>query len=407
MTMLRNMTLARSYLPRALPLTLLTLGISCGATNGVGSGESGSSSGGSGGSSTTASTVTATSSNDASTSGPGTLTATTADSTGTTSPDGSSSDPSSSDSGGVRCDPACEVPFVCGDAGYCESVTGVPQFDRVYIVIFENRSLDSVMGHAPYLDGLAAAGAYATNYDSITHPSLPNYIAMTSGDTWGIACDCHPGPTADCNGLSCNLILSDCDCPNDVEHIGDQLDVAGISWREYGESMGSPCNITDSSGDHYAAKHLPFLYYTNVLGDDARCTEHVRDFGDFAADLAAATYRYTMISPNLCSDMHDNCGGDPVEHGDTWASENVAPILATDGFLPGGRDALFIVWDEQDGSVGHAPIPFIVVSPLIDAGTVTEALYDHYSLLATWEDGFGLPRLGHAAEATPIADIWR
>jgi phosphatidylinositol-3-phosphatase len=391
---------------------VFTLLLGCAAANDT-AGDSGSSTAAADsgtGSATVLPTSTASSTlGDSGSDGPATLTASSADSSGSNSDPGTDSADTTTDGAtqSGRCDPACEDPFVCTDAGYCASATGVPQFDHVYVVIFENRSLDSVMGHAPYLDGLAASGAYATAYNSITHPSLPNYIAMTSGDTWGIACDCHPGPTADCNGLSCNLILSSCDCPNDVEHLGDQLDVIGVSWREYGESMGSPCNITDSSGDHYAAKHLPFLYYTNVLGDEARCTERVRDYGDFAADLAAGSYRFSMISPNLCSDMHDNCGGDPVTHGDDWASTNLAPILATPGFMPGGRDVLFVVWDEQDGSIGSAPIPFIVVSPLVEPGTTTAAVFDHYSLLATWEDSYGVPRLAQAASATPIADIWR
>jgi hypothetical protein len=312
-----------------------------------------------------------------------------------------------SEGGGCGGGPACAEPFVCADGGYCASATGVPQFGNVYVVVFENRSLDSVMGHAPYLDSLAAIGAYATAFNSITHPSLPNYIAMTSGDIWGIGCDCHPGPEPTCDALSCNLILSSCDCPNDVEHLGDQLDGIGVTWREYGEGMGEPCNITDSSADHYAAKHLPFLYYTNVLGNAARCEEHVRDYTDFAADLAAETYRYSYISPDLCNDMHDTCGGDPIAHGDAWAAENLAPILAKPGFQADGHDVLFIVWDEQDNSIGNAPIPFIVVSPLVEPGSVTALPYDHYSLLATWEDGFGLARLGHAAEAEPIADIWK
>lgn len=377
----------------------------CGGTEALGEGGSGSDTGSSGSNADDTGSATVSGSTSADSGSNATIDADTsaaADDTAATSA-------GEVDSEGGACGggPACADPFVCTDAGYCASATGVPQFENVYVVMFENRSLDSVMGHAPYLDSLAAIGAYATMFNSITHPSLPNYIAMTSGDTWGIGCDCHPGAEETCDALTCNLILSSCDCPKDVEHLGDQLDAIGVTWREYGEAMGEPCNITDSSADHYAAKHLPFLYYTNVLGDAARCQEHVRDYGDFAADLAANTYRFSYISPDLCNDMHDTCGGDPVAHGDTWAAENLAPILATPGFQADGRDVLFIVWDEQDNSIGNAPIPFIVVSPLVEPGTVTALPYDHYSLLATWEDAFGVPRLGHATEAQPIADIWR
>lgn len=379
----------------------------CGGTSaGTGAGSSDGSGSGSGDSSGSASATT-TAGTTASTSAGTTATsdATTGMTTqATTGVDGSTT---ADDAGGCGDGPACDAPWVCAPAGYCASTTGVPQFDRVFVVIFENRSLTSVMGHAPYLDGLAEIGAHATQFNSVTHPSLPNYLAMTSGDTQGVACDCHPGAENDCSQLTCNLIASACDCPADVEHLGDQLDAVGISWREYGEGMGTPCNPDDDNAVHYATKHLPFMYYSNVFDDAPRCQEHLRDYGDFAGDLAAQTHRFSMISPDLCNDMHDNCGGNPVTHGDTWASANLATILGTPGFADGGRDVLFVVWDEQDNSVGDAPIPFIVVSPLVEPGAVTELPYDHYSLLATWEDGFGVPRLGHAADAAPITDIWR
>lgn len=329
-------------------------------------------------------------------------------STGSGGADGGAGSTTAATTGSSNCEPSdCDAPFACSPGGYCASVTGVPQFDRVFVVIFENRSLTSVMGHAAYLDGLAAMGAYATAFNSVRHPSLPNYIAMTSGDTWGVACDCHPGGSDTCNPLSCNLLFSNCDCPVDAQHLGDQLDSIGVTWREYGESMVTPCNAVTDTAVHYATKHLPFMYYENVFGDKPRCEEHLRDFTDFPGDLAAASRRFSMISPNLCNDMHDACGGDPVQHGDAWAAANVATILGTPGFAADGRDVLFVVWDEQDNSLGTAPIPFIVVSPLVAPGTITPLAYDHYSLLATWEDGFGLPRLGHAAEVAPINDIWR
>ncbi len=315
------------------------------------------------------------------------------------------SDVDAASSGTCGTGPACVAPFTCSASGYCASATGIPAFDHVYVAIFENRSLTTVMGHAPYFDSLAASGASASNYISIGHPSLPNYIAMTSGDTFGDMCDCDPGATHDCTGLTCSIVGGFCSCEHDATHLGDQLDTAGISWREYGEGMGTPCHSVDVASTHYAVRHLPFMYYANVLSDAARCTEHLRDFGELAADLG--TYRFTMISPNLCSDMHDTCGGNAVTHGNDWASTNLAPILTQAGFQADGRDVLFIVWDEEDNSLGAAPIPFIVVSPLVTAGMVTATRYDHYSLLATWEDGLGLDRLRNAAAATPIADIWR
>ncbi len=179
---------------------------------------------------------------------------------------GTDGGPRADGGGGGDCGGDCPTGFSCAPAGYCATAAGVPAFGRVYVVIFENKALNDVRGsaNAPYLDGLMTSNAAATHYSGVTNPSLPNYIAMTSGDTWGIACDCHPTGTA-CTFITCNLALSSCGCHQDHEHIGDQLDDGGIEWREYGESMGTPCNHRLDTGDHYAAKHLPFLYYDDVL----------------------------------------------------------------------------------------------------------------------------------------------
>src|SRR6185295_3325911 len=190
-------------------------------------------------------------------------------------------------------------------------------------------------------------------------------------------------------------------CHQDQPNLGDQLDDAGLEWRQYGEDMGSPCSATNSG--HYAAKHIPFLYYDDIYGNASRCANRVRPYTDFAADLG--TKRFSYISPNLCNDMHDDCGSGAVAQGDAWAGAQFAPILAQPGFAAGGRDVLFVVWDEGEGA-GSAVVPFIVVSPLVRSGAITTTRYDHYSLLATWEDGFGMPRLGMAGGASPISDIW-
>jgi hypothetical protein len=332
---------------------------------------------------------------------PGNDTGTPGDDTGAPGDDAAVVGDDTGSSGGCGSGPACDAPFTCSASGICVSASGIPAFDHVYVAIFENRSLDTVLGHAPYFDGLVASYASASDYVSIGHPSLPNYIAMTSGDTYGDMCDCDPGATHDCNSFTCTAIGGFCTCEHDAMHLADQLEAAGLTWREYGEGMGEPCHSADVTASHFAVRHLPFMYYANVLSDTTRCTDHVRDFGDFPADLGS--YRFTMISPNLCSDMHDTCGGNAVTHGNDWASTNLQPIVDA----LGAYDVLFIVWDEEDNSVGNAPIPFIVVSPLVTPGVVTAAHYDHYSLLATWEDGLGLTRLGNAASATPIADIWR
>ncbi len=302
----------------------------------------------------------------------------------------------------------CATGFSCGPSGYCVDSAGVPQFGHVYVIVMENHSLSSIQGDskATYINGtLLTTYAYATNYTTANHPSLPNYIDLTSGGTQGIACDCSPGAPATCTGLTCNLFSSSCNCGGiSATHIGDQLDAAGIAWRDYGQSMGTACNFANPGANSYAAKHVPFLYYADVGGNPTTCANRVVDYSNFAGDLAAGSVRYAFIAPDLCNDMHDSCAPDnePIQQGDQWLAANVPPIVAK----MTGTDVLFIVWDEQD-TLGAVEIPLIVVSPIAKAGPTGKA-YTHESLLGTIEEGLGLsPKLGGAATAAVIDDVWK
>ena len=160
-----------------------------------------------------------------------------------------------------------------------------PHFGQVYVILMENTSQSAIVGNtkAPYINSLFTSDAHTTAYSAVTNPSLPNYIALTSGDTQGITCDCHPGSAGTaCTSSSCNLIASSCDCTKSVDHVGKQLDAKGLAWRIYGEDMGAPCNITDSG--NYAARHIPFLYYDDVRTNAAYCKDHVVDYCAFAGD---------------------------------------------------------------------------------------------------------------------------
>jgi hypothetical protein len=343
--------------------------------------------------------------------------------------DGSASDGAISDGGDAGdgssvvveagiCGP-CPTGFACGPGNYCANGNGVPAFGHVYVIVMENESQTAIQGssQAPYINKqLLANYAFTNHYSTTYHPSLPNYIDMTSGSTQKVGCDCAPAGITNqtCNVTNCiGGLVGSCDCPLGAQHIGDQLDTAGVEWREYAESMKSACN--PSAKAPFAAKHVPFLYYTDVYdpNDTTRCDLRVRDYAtDFATDLAAQTYRFSYISPNLCSDMHGDgsCPLTPssIRQGDDWLSMEVPKILATPGFGTNGTDVLFIVWDEQTGSVGgtSTPMLLIAVSPLAKQGA-SNTLYNHESLLATIEDTFSVPRLGGAATAPPISDMWK
>jgi phosphatidylinositol-3-phosphatase len=307
---------------------------------------------------------------------------------------------------------ACAAHFACGPSRYCQTATGVPAFGRVFVIVLDDTPLSVIQGSAsaPYLNQLMSAYAYGTSYTTPDHPSLPNYFDLTSGNPQANLCDCQPGTTSTCTVLNCSALVGACTCPLGVSHLGDDLDVAGIPWREYAESMGAPCNPAGiDGGTLFAANHVPFLYYDDIATNAGRCQQRVRDFTDFAGDLAGTSgplFRFSLISPNLCNDMHSDCTGDPVKQGDVWLAIQVPLLLATPGFAPGGRDVLFIVGDELPAALGSGPMPFLVVSPLAKAGP-TAGAYDHSSLLATIEDGLGLPRLGNAGGSATIADVWR
>jgi hypothetical protein len=308
---------------------------------------------------------------------------------------------------GYHCGSANGIP-VCRNDG-----SGIPLFAHVFVIMMENLSFSELtepdnVQQSPFLQGLMTSAAYGTNYHGVAHPSLPNYIALTSGDTHGIECDCSPGGDGSCGTFTCNTIIHSCSCPQGGAHLGDQLEAAGRSWRAYGESMGrgTPCRM-DTAGD-YAARHLPFVYYTNLQADAARCASHVVDYSYFAEEPAVPSF--VFIAPNLTDDMHDPVVGHSpnIANGDTWLGQTGVPaITALDAYTGGGL--IVIVWDEDDYSGIFAdddPIPIFVLSPYAKTGYVSGAHADHYSLLATFEDGLGLPRLGHAAQATPLSDYF-
>ena len=316
----------------------------------------------------------------------------------------------------------CPSGYTCSSANglpICRAPSGIPLFSHLFVFLLENTSWstlhDDAATNTPYLHGLLQTAAYGTDYHGVTHPSLPNYLALTSGSVGvqaagaPVACDCGPKGTT-CKG--CTLLSGQvfpCDCEQKAQHLGDQLDAAGKGWRDYGQSMGAPCNLTDNGP--YAARHIPFLYYENVQGDAARCQAHVVDYGALAGDLAAAP-ALAFIAPDLAHDMHGT-GLIPnhtaeMAGGDQWLAANLPALLASDAYRHGG--AVFIVWDEDDNSGipnADASIPFFVLSPLAKSGGFSSATHaDHYALLATIEDGLGLPRLGGAVEATPLIDFF-
>ena len=338
------------------------------------------------------------------------------------SADGStaSSDGSTSTDGPATGCGTCPSGSTCGSANglpVCRAASGVPLFTHVFVIMMENTSKSSLDAatNTPYLKSLATKWATGSDYHGTSHPSLPNYLALTSGSDHAVGCDCDPVGSA-CSLCNTVAFPSGCGCNQSAAHLGDQLDTASKTWKAYADGASKPCDTTNAGA--YATRHVPFLYYENMKAAtaDARCTSHVVPYTGFAADLGGTTPDFSYIAPSLDHDMHGTGlqqSTADVAAGDTWLSTNAQAILDSAAFKNGGL--LVIVWDEDDGSGGIVPpktddpIPIYVMSPYaksVPGGYVSPVNGNHYSLLATIEDALNLPRMGSAVGKTPLADYF-
>jgi phosphatidylinositol-3-phosphatase len=258
---------------------------------------------------------------------------------------------------------------------------------HVFVVVMENHGYDQVWNtsSSPYITSLGNSYARATNYHALTHPSLPNYLQLYSGDNYNITNDCSPS-------ASCHV---------NVTSLADNLEARGLTWKGYMESMPSPCYLKPA-GD-YAPKHNPFVYFDDIRKDANRCNIDVVPYTALAGDLASATTtpNFAFISPNLCNDMHD-C---PVSTGDTWLQDNLPAILNSPA-CTSDQCLLILTWDEDD-SGGNNQVLTIFAGSMAKTGGVASAVsYTHYSTLRTIEDIFGLPtQTANDAVAAPMTDM--
>jgi phosphatidylinositol-3-phosphatase len=243
-----------------------------------------------------------------------------------------------------------------------------PQPRHVFVIVMENHSASEAFTGS-FTASLAQRYGIAENYHAVAHPSVPNYLALTSGSTWGIQDDSyHVLPQKD---------------------IGAQLTDAHVSWRAYMEGLtGRGCI---DSPVPYDPGHNPFAYY------GGRCPSNVVPLTDLSADLSGSTPQFVWITPDLCHDTH-NCS---VSVGDGWLQQEVGQITASSAWKSGG--VLFITWDEDDGSTDNHVLTLVVARDVSHRSSSRR--YTHFSLLATMEDLLGVGRLGQAAGAAPMSDL--
>ncbi len=299
---------------------------------------------------------------------------------------------------------------------------GVPAFGHVFVVVGENTEIGQLTpGNAAYLLGtIQPESAWFTDYFAVTHHSLANYVALTSGQF--TACEQADGPPAECH--------------QGVDNLFHQLDEAGLSWTVWEESMPAPCSLVEtgnrSSLNPYATDHNPAVIYDDIEGHmgvwsatdvSPECVANVIPTGSTdpnnltvlnRALTLGEVARYNLIVPNECQDGHSACPpiGDRLRQFDDFLRQEVPVILSSPAF--GSDGVLIITYDE--GTTGHfnlqdrfgrgGHVVLAIVSPLIERG-LHDGVFDHYSLLRLVEDGFRLNGyLGNAARARAIVAGW-
>lgn len=251
--------------------------------------------------------------------------------------------------------------------------TSVPRPSHVVIVIEENHAFDDIIGNsaAPYLNSLAAQGALFTNSTAIAHPSEPNYIALFSGSTQGVTDD------------SCPHTFS-------ADNLGAQLAAAGHSFAGYSEGLPSSGFLGCSAGN-YVRRHSPWTNFSSVPASASLpLSAFPRDYNSLPT--------VSFVIPTVANDMHDGT----VTTADTWLRNNL------DGFAQWAKthnSLLIVTWDEDDTHTGNH-IATIFVGASVKPGSYGESI-NHYRLLRTIEDAYGLPPLGQASSTPPITDVWR
>jgi hypothetical protein len=322
---------------------------------------------------------------------------------------------------------------------------------HVFVIVLENEDAATTFGPAspaPYLaTTLTAQGAFVPGYYGIGHNSLPNYLALISGQapTAATQADCPvfadvlPG-TAAADG---QVLGQGCVYPAPVKTVADQLEARGLSWKGYMEDMGAD-PVRDNgttcahpaigapdptqqatATDQYATRHNPFVYFHSIIDRPAACAARDVPLDRLGGDLASVrrTPNLSLIVPDLCNDGHDaTCadggpGGLPAADAflRTWVPRITAsPAYRRDGLLAivfdeAGSDSSACCGEQPgpntpapggpSGGPGGGRTGAVLLSPAIAPGTTTGQDYNHYSLLRTVEDFFGLPHLGYAGTA--------
>lgn len=255
------------------------------------------------------------------------------------------------------------------------AAAAIPTPAHVVVVVEENRSYANIIGNraAPYINSLAAGGASMTQSFAEVHPSEPNYFALFAGSTLGVTentCPVNGGTT-----------------PN----LGSQLLASGRTFAGFAESLPAAGSEVCSSAK-YARKHAPWVSFTNIPRAYSVPFSAFPPPGSYAG-LPTVSF----VIPNVDNDMHDGS----IATGDTWLYRNLSSYAE---WAKANNSLLIVTWDEDDNSQRNQ-IPTIFYGANVKPGTYSQPI-SHYNVLSTLEQMYGLPKLGLAARAPAITDIW-
>ena len=270
----------------------------------------------------------------------------------------------------------------------------VADFSHIVIIIFENKEFGTVIGNGKmaYFNLLASTYTLLTEHYATTHPSLPNYISLIGGDTFGITSNCE-------------------DCFINAPSLPDLIEQSGRTWKTYQDDMPEPCFL--GSTLRYAQKHNPFIYFDPIRLDAERCARSVVPLTQLDTDIAADDLpNFIFITPDICYSSHD-CS---LELADGWLKEQMDklyPALESTGepFL------VILTWDEGQGDHSCCGLPelaggrvaTVFISPQVKQNFQDATPYSHYSILKTISEAWGLPYLGHTVdvETSLITAPWK
>jgi arylsulfatase A-like enzyme len=266
----------------------------------------------------------------------------------------------------------------------------LPHPDHVVIVVEENKDYGTIFNDpaevpgfvpitgpsqvanaSPYIHRLARRGANLTDFHAETNPSQPNYLAMFSGSTQGVGSDAiprqlFPGPS-----------------------LGGALRAVGLTFAGYSEDLPGPGFMGETSGD-YARKHNPWSDFADVPPEDNL------PFSSFPHDFARLP-TVSFVVPNQVNDMHSGT----IRQADLWLFDH---LRRYERWARRHNSLMVVTWDEGSGGANH--IPTVVTGAGVRRGNVG-GFANHYDLLRTIEDVYGLPHLGASADAKPLTDVFR